>query len=1070
MRWVTQLSILLWNLCAPNSTGSTKLSQHLDPEEIVDILDNALFRFKHIVEDHGGRVVRFTGDGLKAIFGASVTREDDAERAVRAGLMLIEDAHEYSQEVESRWGLGGFDVRVGINTGQVLLGGGVEEDRTAAGMAINIAARMESSAPPGGLRISQSTYRHVRGLFDVEPQPPLLVKGKDEPISTFLVVRAKPRTFRVAARGVEGVETRMVGRQGELKKLQVAFIEAIQGGETHIVTIVGDPGVGKSRLLYEFISWIRSRPERIRYFEGRATQQMSHTPFSLLRDLFNTYFDVLDSDPLQTVRSKVETGLDEYLEGEARLKAHVIASMLGYDFSDSQHLVGIGSDPKQLRSRGQHYLGEFFATLSDEAPIVIMLEDVHWADEISLDTIQQLTCNAPEMRLFIVCLTRPELFERRTCWCSSQEVNDIVHRRLNLHPLSKRATRQLVDEILRKALTIPDELCDLIIDSAEGNPFYVEELVNILIDDGVIVKDSQTGVWRIDADRISDMRVPPTLTALIQARLDSLPEEEKSTIQMAAVVGRIFWDSVLIDVVENSEKLNKSLADLSRRDIVFLLQTSTFEGAEEYIFKHSLLRDVAYESVLKRTRRKYHTHVASWLESVADVNQRKEEYTAVIAGHYAQGGKRKKAAEWYLMAGEGAYSQGAPEEACEFFERAFELAPSTDNELKWKILLERGEVHGVLGNPEARKADDDALYALAVEFNDEDRLAEVYRRQGSYYSLIGDEQCAMHKFDQAIDVVRRTGDQRNEVLCLGLKVVSQSRLGEMEAAAETAEEALELAHELGDDELLARTLTNVSVLYEVSGDYSKAAQLLQLQADICNRLGDRQGEVIGLGNLGFLYLLLGLYEKGIDAMEESLHLAESIGARRVSAYQKLNLGMAYFRTKKMENSRHTIEGSIPEFISFGDNFGIAACSLYLAMVLEARGEMTSAERNYSQANEIMSEIGYYSYATDALSGLTRCEISQGNVDDAYRHVSNVWEYLEDQGSGGMEFPIWSYLTCANVFRERGDVHQYTQAVKAGYKELMTRAEKISDLDWRESFLNNVAEHRAIIDEWVSISS
>jgi class 3 adenylate cyclase len=226
--------------------GSTHLAQRLDPEEIMGIMDTALRRFDAIVEQHGGRVLRFMGDGLKAVFGAPAAQEDDAERAVRAGLALLQDAQVYAREVLARTGLEGFNIRVGINTGQVVLGGGVEADNTAMGMTINLAARMESTAPPGSLRISYETYRHIRGIFDVQSQAPLVVKGQDEPIQTYLVLRAKPRAFRTTTRGVEGVETRMVGRQAELKELQSSFETAIRASETRLITIVGDPGVGES--------------------------------------------------------------------------------------------------------------------------------------------------------------------------------------------------------------------------------------------------------------------------------------------------------------------------------------------------------------------------------------------------------------------------------------------------------------------------------------------------------------------------------------------------------------------------------------------------------------------------------------------------------------------------------------------------------------------------------------------------------------------------------------------------------------------------------------------------------
>jgi class 3 adenylate cyclase len=251
-----QVSVLFLDI-----VGSTRLAQHLDPEDIHDVMDGALTRCTHIVEAHRGKVLQYAGDSLLAAFGAVDAQEDDAERAVRTGLALLEEGRRQGEQVLREHGHAGFDVRGGLHTGEVLLGGGVDAEHSIRGMSVNIAARMEQTAPAGALRISHDTYRHVRGVFDVAPQPPIQVKGRDEPIVTYLVLRAKPRAFRVATRGIEGVETRMVGRDAELEQLQDLFKRLYRQGELTAVTVVADAGVGKSRLLYEFENWAEARAE-----------------------------------------------------------------------------------------------------------------------------------------------------------------------------------------------------------------------------------------------------------------------------------------------------------------------------------------------------------------------------------------------------------------------------------------------------------------------------------------------------------------------------------------------------------------------------------------------------------------------------------------------------------------------------------------------------------------------------------------------------------------------------------------------------------------------------------------
>jgi class 3 adenylate cyclase len=265
--------------------GSTRLSSDLDPEDTLAIMDTALSRFSGLIEQNSGRVLRFMGDGLKAVFGAPISQEDDAERAVRAGLALLRDCQAYSQEVETKWGVGGFNIRVGIHSGRVLLGGGVEAEKAAMGMPINLAARMESSAPPGNLRISSDTYRLVRGLFEVEEQEPIQVKGREAPMRTYLVRSELPRAFHPATRGLPGGESPMVGREAELDQLKAAYQSVVQSEEPNSSPSLVEPGVGKSRLLDEYTRWLETGPLEIPLFSVVVDATMTNTPYALLNDL-----------------------------------------------------------------------------------------------------------------------------------------------------------------------------------------------------------------------------------------------------------------------------------------------------------------------------------------------------------------------------------------------------------------------------------------------------------------------------------------------------------------------------------------------------------------------------------------------------------------------------------------------------------------------------------------------------------------------------------------------------------------------------------------------------------------
>jgi hypothetical protein len=518
-------------------------------------------------------VTRYTGDGFKAVFGDPIAREDDPEQAIRAGLETLDVSKAIAQEIEKEWEIEDFKVRIGIDTGLAALGGQTEAEDTVMGRVVNLAVRIESAAPPGGLLISHNTYRHVRGVFTVAPQEPITAKGFPEPVAVYLVKEIKPRAFRVQTRGVEGVETRMVGRRTEIDTLKDALYTTFEEGEGQVITISGEAGVGKSRLLYEYQNWLELLPssQGVRFFQGRGSQEAQGLPYSLLRDVFSFRFQILDGDQGEQVRQKVESGFCEVFGGgdDGVMRAHILGQLLGFNFSASSHLKGVLNDAEQLRNRGLMYLIQYFQTLSQEIPVVTFLEDIHWADDSSLDVVSRIGEYTPQHPILFVCAARPILFERRPYWGEGQT----YHTCIELHPLSKRESRQLVAEILKLAVDIPAELREMVVNGAEGNPFYTEELIKMLIEDGVVIPDEEA--WQIDLTRLEEVDIPSTLAGVLQARLDCLPSQERTVLQQASVVGRLFWDRIVIYIHAEGgnggdpQLIPQSLTSLRNRELVF---------------------------------------------------------------------------------------------------------------------------------------------------------------------------------------------------------------------------------------------------------------------------------------------------------------------------------------------------------------------------------------------------------------------------------------------------------------------------------------------------------------------
>ncbi|HEX8686753.1 MAG TPA: AAA family ATPase, partial [Pyrinomonadaceae bacterium] len=563
---------------------------------------------------------------------------------------------------------------------------------------------------------------------------------------------AKQRAFRVQTRGVEGVETRMVGRKAELRRLTDALESVFEEGELQVVTVVADAGLGKSRLLYEFSNRVELLPDAIYVFIGRAGESAQGLPYALVRDVFSFRFEIQDSDPPQVAREKLERGMLAMCPGaseaETLMRAHFIGQLIGFDYSASPHVSGIRDDARQVRDRAFRYAARFFSEISRQYTVVLYLDDIHWADDGSLDFIDHLARNCSDVPLMILCLARPTLLERRPAWGEGRE----RHARLTLQPLSKKESRQLVEEILRRAHGVPPELREMVVGGAEGNPFYVEELIKMLIDQRVIVTGADE--WSVDASRLGEVQVPPTLTGVLQARLDRLTPGEKAILQRASVIGREFWDGAVehlgagLTAVATratgraappardsapAAEVARVLESLRGKELIYRREASSFAGAREYIFKHALLRDVTYESVLKRDRREYHRRAADWLARHS--GGRVGEYAGLIAEHYERAQSTQDAAEWYGRAGRQARETYAPETAIRHYRKALDFLAARD------------------ASKEGGAAEDPGLDALRLEWYE--GLGEVLRVQARYSEAAE----AYHEMRAAAEALQATPAQ-----------------------------------------------------------------------------------------------------------------------------------------------------------------------------------------------------------------------------------------------------------------------------------------------------------------------
>ncbi|HEU5310201.1 MAG TPA: AAA family ATPase, partial [Candidatus Eisenbacteria bacterium] len=522
-----------------------------DTERAKTTLDALWASFAEVAKGSGGVLQsRVEAAGL-FLWGRERSREDDAENAIRAALAMKDRTLAETQKVlGATWeptDENPLPFASGITTGPVLLERDTQSGTySASGAPITLAVRLKDTAPPGGVIVAHETFSLVRGVFSVYQQEPLRVRGRKDPIETYLVTQVRPRAFRLRAMGIEGVETKMIGREIELRLLQEALTLTLEDGETQVVTVVGEAGVGKSRLLFEFSNWTDIMEQTVWFFQARATQPSMLQPYSLTRDLFSFRFQILDSDPLSVVHEKFVKGVEKFMGAGSERKAYFIGQLVGFDFTSKPEVESALNDGETFRHMAQQYLGELFTSASRVNPVMLHIEDIHWADDRSLDLINNLVRDNTSLPLFVLCMARPSLYERRPQWGEGQR----FHERIQLEPLSQLSSRRLVRELLKNVPEVPTALRDLVVDRADGNPFYIEELIKALIDDRVIVKGEPH--WSVDTTRLSTVRVPATLTGVLQARLDTLPQPLQQLLQRASVAGRIFWDAAAIHLSRES--------------------------------------------------------------------------------------------------------------------------------------------------------------------------------------------------------------------------------------------------------------------------------------------------------------------------------------------------------------------------------------------------------------------------------------------------------------------------------------------------------------------------------------
>jgi len=641
----------------------TALAEKLDPERVHQIMDGCFKVLMDEIHRYEGTINQFTGDGVMALFGAPLAHEDHAQRACLAALGIQEALRKYGKDLESRQGVD-FKMRVGLNSGPVVVGAigdDLRMDYTAIGDTTNLAFRIQSLAEPGNILVSPGTYRMVRDSFELAPQGKVAVKGREEPIEAFKL--KQKREFHRPRLGYERqIYSEMVGRDNELAQLELQVMKAVTG-EGSIVNIIGEAGIGKSRLVAE----LRNREviKRVTLLEGRAISMGRNLSFHPIIDLLKNWARIKEDDTETAAFEKLKSAIRNVHPKELDEILPFVATLMGMKLSGRYAERVKGIEGEALEKLILKNVRDLLIRVSEVTPIGIVMEDLHWADTSSIELLESLLRLVETQKIVFVNIFRPGHKETGDRIVKTIKERYLAHSvELSLQALDERTSQTLINNMLN-ITGLRHGVQKQIIERSGGNPYFIEEVVRSFIDEGaVVMKD---GAFEV-TEKINTMVIPQTISDVLMARIDRLEEETRNLIKVASVIGRNFFHRILAEVAKATADMEQRLSYL--KDIQIIRERKRMEELE-YLFKHALAQEAAYESILLKRRKELHLKVADSIERV--FTERLHEFYGMLAFHYSRGEDEDKAEEYLIKAGEEALKSSASSEALYYYQEALTL-------------------------------------------------------------------------------------------------------------------------------------------------------------------------------------------------------------------------------------------------------------------------------------------------------------------------------------------------------------------------------------------------------------
>jgi class 3 adenylate cyclase/tetratricopeptide (TPR) repeat protein/type II secretory pathway predicted ATPase ExeA len=850
--------------------GSTSIAEKLDPEEWKEIVLGAHRRVGEAIYRYEGTIAQLLGDGVLAFFGAPITHEDDPVRAVRAALDIQESIKDYALELEDL--VESFQMRIGINTGEVVIGDigtDMHMEYLAIGDAVNVAARLQSAAKPGKGLLSGSSARLIGDAFKLKSLGDIAVKGKEESVETFELVGVKAPVE--IGRKIHEYQTPHVGRESEVEALRSALLKLCEG-HGQIVSLIGEAGIGKTRLLEEVREILRDRnyeldvystsPSSIRWLEGRALSYGSSLPYWTITHLLLTDLGLSDGASQVKIKVALRQRMNALFSKEETTEVMpFIANILGIALEGKEKARIEALDHTILKNMTHNALREYFTHLAKECPTVLVIEDMHWLDPSSLEVLEGFLALTDHVPLMILMLMRIDR-DHGSWQLRTKAETDFHHRYTDIHlrRLSEKDSDMLVIHLLGGG-ELPEEIWETIMARTEGNPFYVEEMVRHMIEEGMIAKYEEQ--WSA-TEAMKKIGIPDTLQGVLLARIDRLEEDVRHTLQMASVIGKSFLYRILETISEAERELDVHLSQLQRLDLV---REKARIPELEYIFKHSLTQEAAYNSLLVERRRVFHLKVAETIETL--FLDRKEEFLGLLAHHYLLAESHNKAASYLFKAGEKAFFRdGAFQTALIFIQQASDLYGTLDDVINLgaaQSLL--GMIHWGMGDRVASIEHQHRALSILENEPESPELAWVVTEISRMHMLASEWDEAIRWGERGLALAEMT--QHDELRLHALITIGTARAnsGDIERGFNELREGLSLSIESGFLSPITRSYFNLTEHYINQGQYTEARTLSQEYRQYGLEAEHFFSQASSLMRLTELDWICGLWDQAIKNLE-----------------------------------------------------------------------------------------------------------------------------------------------------------------------------------------------------------